>query len=403
MAHLIGLTTIQVLVVAPTGVAATDGLFSSQLRTRMGLDVHEVGTVSGAIGAIEDVARIGGTLDLVVCPVDSSQVSGLLVDLHEAVRQLPDSVVLRSSMYARSVPVLAVVDTDHGATGALPETLNRDCNVRALSLPASPEEVGIAVGGAVSRYRHGAIDDLLRLGLGIRSDGYRFRMYRVYQGPMGRSRTQSEYFARLDSYAEEGYGRLYLLSTNFHGTSLALEEFEALLNSGSANETSMQRFLETRPDFLMELGVDTYWSDMLVSGVDGKFRPDFLLRPFGFEDRPDRWPLIELKGPRDPLLGGSRRQHPVLSAKVNQSIQQVKNYQEWLLDPRNEQEVRSRYGHRPITDLTVIIGRRPDDPYRFHEAAKRLNTDVTVKTYDDLLQWRRELHRKESIIVGRYA
>lgn len=127
---------------------------------------------------------------------------------------------------------------------------------------------------------------------------------------------------------------------------------------------------------------------MLAREGEGPLIPDFLLEPFDQNGLAD---LLELKLPKVPIVVGTKDRRR-LSAKVAEAVAQLRTYGDYFDDPRNITSLRERYGltvYRPR--MFVLIGRRQAlDPV----AMRRLEGDVTLWTYDDIIDRARRLHSR---------
>jgi hypothetical protein len=168
-----------------------------------------------------------------------------------------------------------------------------------------------------------------------------------------------------------------------------IQELEHLINSRDARESDFQTFFEQHAEFLTAYQyADAHPHLVLARENEGPLIPDFLLEPFDQNGLAD---LLELKLPNVPIVVGTKDRRR-LSAKVAEAVAQLHTYGDYFDDPRNIASFRERYGltvYRPR--MFVLIGRRPAlDPI----VMRRLEGDVTLWTYDDIIDRARRLHSR---------
>ena len=95
---------------------------------------------------------------------------------------------------------------------------------------------------------------------------------------------------------------------------------------------------------------------------------------------------MELKGPAEQIL--TQRFHPGFTAKVHHAIDQVRDYDNQLRDPRNREAILRALGYLPErSNLAVLIGRDPKSSEQMEILQRRREqVDVKVITYDEILQ-----------------
>jgi hypothetical protein len=172
-----------------------------------------------------------------------------------------------------------------------------------------------------------------------------------------------------------------------HELGTNIEELEHLINSRDALEADFQLFFERHSEFITAHQYAAAHPHLVLSrDGEGPLIPDFLLEPF---DQGGLADLLELKLPNVPIVVGAKDRRR-LSAKVAEAVAQLRTYRDYFDDPRNIASFRERSGltvFRPR--MFVLIGRRPAvDPIDM----RRLEGDVTLWTYDDIIDRARRLH-----------
>lgn len=171
---------------------------------------------------------------------------------------------------------------------------------------------------------------------------------------------------------------------------LVVAEFEALLNNQSTTERDLQRFFVLHPEFLLRDEYDNYWSEPVLTSPQGQtIRPDFVLQPRGLQ-AVWNWALVDLKGPRVPVLNDGRF-HKDLSRHVYRVATQLRDHGDFFEDSRNANILKRRFGGAiPHPQLVAVIGRVPTTTSHDRYAKLRSRvTGVTITTYDEILELRR--------------
>jgi hypothetical protein len=95
---------------------------------------------------------------------------------------------------------------------------------------------------------------------------------------------------------------------------------------------------------------------------------------------------LELKGPGEKLL--TKGLHAGFAAKVHRAVDQVRDYDRYLLDPSNAEAIKRSFGYIPSSShLAVLIGRAPRCELEAERLSqRRAEIDVDIVTYDEILQ-----------------
>jgi hypothetical protein len=79
--------------------------------------------------------------------------------------------------------------------------------------------------------------------------------------------------------------------------------------------------------------------------------------------------------------------HRGFTAKVTRAIDQVRDYGHYLRDPGNLEAVRRAFGYVPDdSSRAVLIGRAPKGGDSEVWARRKMELDVEIITYDEILQ-----------------
>jgi RNA polymerase sigma-B factor len=185
---------------------------------------------------------------------------------------------------------------------------------------------------------------------------------------------------------------LYLASLVTYGWKSLIKELEDLINTPQVNESQLQGFFESNPEFLCG---DTYESakpHIVLQRPDaGPLIPDFALKPPNEHALCD---LLELKLPSAKLLvGQSNRKR--LSAALLEACAQLREYRDYFESSANRQAVEEIYGLRFFRPrMMVIIGKRSEYIADDLRKAEGDITGLSITTYDDLLERARSRMRR---------
>ncbi len=249
-----------------------------------------------------------------------------------------------------------------------------------------------AIDARVEAYHARLIDQYDDMGLMITEDHGRLRI-----GPALAARDRDDlesefYYGRADRRDRTKWATV---SRDAIGITYEAELFEALINKREVTEAELQAFFEEHPHFLTV----RMWSRAIPHPrlpQDGRevLVPDFVLAPIVAERdaRDSDWQVLELKKPKERVLT-SVDGRATLSRKVAGALQQLREYREYMEDPRNTAHVENALGfaiRRP--KLAVLIGRRAGlDLDELDKVQERERVDIV--TYDEILERQRALLR----------
>lgn len=197
------------------------------------------------------------------------------------------------------------------------------------------------------------------------------------------------------NYLDETY-KYHNIIYPFHfeeaSLSLAIEEFEDLINSKLAIEDDFQKFFERNPNFILN---DDYKQahPHIVLAKEGrdKLIPDFVLEPYHQETFCD---LLELKLPSANIFVMKKnRQH--FSAHITEAASQLRVYRDYFNDLSNRNKFESTYPHLKIykPKMFLIIGRRTNYDPLIKRDIQAEHPQLVINNFDDLLarmKWKRD-------------
>jgi hypothetical protein len=106
-------------------------------------------------------------------------------------------------------------------------------------------------------------------------------------------------------------------------------------------------------------------------------------------DDSDKWTIVELKKHTEKILT-DKKYHANFTKAVYNAITQLKNYQQYFNDPKNEDEIRKKFGGiLPSPKLSLIIGKKPKEKKTLFMQMKKQFPDITITTYDEILNFKK--------------
>lgn len=161
-------------------------------------------------------------------------------------------------------------------------------------------------------------------------------------------------------------------------------QFQEMLNDRQLREVTIQRFLETNPNFLRGLNYQSLYPQLVLERDDGTtLRPDFFLEP-----HEDGWcDILDVKLPKQRILVGGRDRR-TLAAGIHEVVAQLREYAAYFEEARHRGYVREKYGlnvYRPR--LIALVGRDMADMSDAQvRRAMTQYSDCQIMTFDQLLR-----------------
>jgi hypothetical protein len=375
---------------------------------RRGFSVEVVAPIAAIPDKVEMICQLGLSVDVILCLARVSTLFtpiqvGDSYDLHLEVlgvvrrlRALSEELCFRGLIRACTVPVVVV----RGGHSYLPipgfrwltvKTLRFDTPYRLPSV-----EIMSAVEDGIRAWRRDVLNELDHVGFAVTPDHCgRLRVSDV----LVRKRKEGEILCPRATPGSLRSSNLYLVSSDSIQEAQKYFELEFLLNGyreiAAAEhvkpETVFQRFFDENPQMLYRGSYGRHWSkpNLPIPGSTERYQPDYVLAPlvgpeFGFN-----WEVTDLKLPEQPLLLRTRT-HQDLPADMVKGLMQLKDYQTYFNRDDVRSELRQRFGSVPRNPkAALIVGRTPgiDDALRFSEALGKFQLNVSVVTYDDILDF----------------
>jgi hypothetical protein len=182
----------------------------------------------------------------------------------------------------------------------------------------------------------------------------------------------------------QSHNLLYVVSVEAYGLKTLTEELEGLINSPGITEDTLQAFFEEHPKFLCGDAYETAQPHIFLQRPDSNpLIPDFALKPPNADAFCD---LLELKLPQAKLVVG-RNNRRRLSAAVWEAHAQLREYRDYFESRENREAVERVYGLRFFRPkMIVVIGKRSDYVADDLRKAESEVPQLTITTYDDLLE-----------------
>ncbi len=328
-------------------------------------------------------------VDAIVCVADQAPAGFIMqygalplsfaLYLADEVRALPENCAMRDGRKWRSIPLIIFRTIfEH----ELADRVRNDTHARILFTPGNHPLVAInQIQEVVDEYRDRVLEDYRRLGIAVR-----FVRGHAQVGPALRMKDphiESEYYHSISDRRD--HSGWVTVKRDSDALRYDVEVFYRLIDS-HASETEMHRFFEEHPAFLMEARLGIPISHKPNFAEPKNNRPDFAISPILGPHADQSVELLELKGPGDGVVRSGF--HAGLTSKVYRAIEQVRDYEEYLRNPRNRDSVLRAFGFLPErSNLAVLIGRDPKSVEHLEALQRRRGqVDVKVITYDEILQ-----------------
>jgi hypothetical protein len=309
--------------------------------------------------------------------------SSSALSLAQQIRSLPNETAMFDGRKWAAIPLILICSgNSHSAVlealAAAPHPMLNDLRVEK---PSDENNLGgDTILGTIESYRLKLLSAFDDMGFIVRYEAGRFIVGPAYKP---RKELEDQYYFGASDKRPNGFTTLH---KDHIGLQLEVEQFEALINREDIQEQQLQQFFEEHPHFLSTL--HTPLPHVRLRNKNGKLLiPDFVLKPIVAQQRDSRWQVLELKLPQEQLLTrrASRRQ---LSANVMSAVAQLRDYRHHF-EHADAEELAHVLGHpvkRPR--LGVLIGRLANTDVEALEEQQRYLTDVTIVTYDEILEER---------------
>jgi len=302
------------------------------------------------------------------------------VMLAEDVRKLPDSCAMRDGRKWRAIPFVIII-SPIGKEELTDDLLSETHAQFVTQLRYYPALTLRQIRAIVDEYQDRVLEEYVKLGIMVRMERGRAQI-----GPaLKRKNPQIEseyYYGAADRRDNRGW---VTVRRDSDGIRHDVELLQMLIDQ-RATEREMHKFFEEHPAILMEARLGIPISHRPNFAHPAGETPDFAFSPIlgPYSARPLE--LMELKGPGEETL--VRSHHRGFSHKVHAAIDQVRDYDRCLNDPRNITAILKAFGYVPEqSKLAVLIGRVPiNDSDREIFERRRSETTVSIVTYDEVLQ-----------------
>lgn len=173
-------------------------------------------------------------------------------------------------------------------------------------------------------------------------------------------------------------------------------------SSRPKQEKLYHQLLMKYPQFMLGQSFDKYFYEhnfVLHQNTKDNYEPDFIRRHkfYKFNNQAN---LLEIKLPKEEFIVRENF-HPKLSATIIGHLTQVKDYQEYFLEPNNRSTIVSELNYLPIMSHSLLLGRNTERDDHLEMLEKRMrqfgSSDIALITYDDLIQKRNLLLQQRQL------
>lgn len=168
-----------------------------------------------------------------------------------------------------------------------------------------------------------------------------------------------------------------LFFPQFSTTSNILSQLEEMINSPNISEDDLQKFLELHPELILENYYDDFIPQARIITEENSWEADFVLVP---NNQTNFCKILELKLPTEKLFINPTSGHMRLAAKLNHSLQQLKDYYNAFDLPETRRRFKEKYNTEVFKpDMQLIIGRKNDAQTQnnFRDHQRSFNVKIT--------------------------
>ncbi len=327
-------------------------------------------------------------LDVITTGINLGDFNYSGIEFIKKVRGLPDETTIAGGLRLRHIPI--VVITGGGFQHALECLPEIDSQIPIINKGVSWDELIKTINEVMCRYKKEILSELQHIGMALVWQGGRYHIVDAYAADAS-SYLETKHLAGSPNSVGKSYSRLFLVADRWRLAQIAIDQFENLLNDSKTTESDLQKFLELHPEFLLRDEYDSFWAEPVLKSdaTNRKIRPDFVLQPRAIRSNSWNWAIADLKRHDVPLLS-HKRFHMDLSHHVHRVTTQLRDYEVFFADPRNQDVLKRRFGGvAPKPKLVAIIGRLPLSNKDEYAVLRSRIAGITITTYDEMLEFRR--------------
>lgn len=360
-----------------------------QILRNMDIDAQIALRLSDAYEVLNKITNSKLHLDVIT--------TGIVLDSHSSgiefiktVRNFPDETTIAGGLRLRYVPIVVITGGGfHSALNLVP-IIDSQIPIIEKGGENNRESIVTAVDEVMRRYRKEILSELQHVGMAFVWEAGRYHVVDAYAASVS-TYLETKHLSGSTTSVGQSYSRLFLVSDRWRLAQIAINQFENLLNDSKTTEKDLQKFLELHPEFLLRDEYDSFWAEPLLKSdaTNRIIRPDFVLQPRAIRSNSWNWAIVDLKRHDVPLLS-HKRFHMDLSHHVHRVTAQLRDYEMFFNDPRNQDVLKRRFGGiAPKPKLTAIIGRLPLDNKDDYAVLRSRIAGITITTYDEMLEFRR--------------
>jgi len=384
----------------------TDPYIQKVLPTVLGAAGHAhtfIHPLENLVEAVEQSAATHGGSDLAIL-VHSTEIlcgkdgPGRVL---KKVRALPDQLLFRNTVKARSIPALVIAKNADLAAGEPQELDNADW-VKVIDPSATNNEVMAAITELVFDWRTDLLKELECVG------------YAVTVGPTGhldikptfkKKRVEGEIIKATVSLSKLQLAKYVVLSSDVFKASSSYRQLAYLIEHfrdiaakrRTKPEEVFQRFFTGNPELLFAQGFAQIFPKPRFMRPDDPKRwlePDFVVRPKVSYQLGSKWEILDIKLP-DVRTVKSGKFHRTFTSNLFAALQQLGDYHEYFSREDTKPHLMKALSFHPKNPkLALLIGRSstPELAAAFDHVSQTFPVPkVEVITYDEILE-RQSLH-----------
>lgn len=317
-------------------------------------------------------------------------------------RELPDHLLFRNAVKARSLPALIVAKNADLAAGE-PQELDDTDWVKVIDPSATDGELKAAITELVFDWRTDLLRELECIGYAI-TVGAKGNL--DIKPTFSKKEVEGEILSATVSLTSLQRAKYVVLSSDVFKASASYRQLAYLIEhfrliaakKGTKPEEVFQRYFDANPDFLFAHGFAQIFPKprLMLPEDPGKWlEPDFVTKPSVAPQLGSKWEILDLKLPDVGIVKGSTF-HQTFTAKLFSALQQLGDYHRYFGrdDAEAKKYLLKAFAFHPRNPkLAVLIGRSsPEYAEAFDHASRTFPLPkVEIITYDEVLE-RQSLH-----------
>lgn len=353
------------------------------LSKQINADIEKFTDSQLALNRLNTASKLNHKIDFITTDIQRPGING--IEFIKNIRNLNDNILYHNGLRIRHIPII-VLSMFAENSDFKKEIKKISEDIICISKNIKPEELTSHVVKSIAKYRKDITDEFIREGYSILFENGKYKICNTFKIEPS---METKYFEGLSNSAAKAITRKILVQNTSVISSISISILEDMINNTNVKEKDFHEFFLLFPEFLLNNNYDILYSENTFKNLENRYRTDIVAQPRGLHSVADQWAIIELKKHNEKILT-NKKYHANFSKSVYNGICQLKNYYNYFKDPRNFDEIRSKYnGIVPEPKLTLVIGRTPNENFALYSKMKSQFPEINIMTYDEILNFRK--------------